>query len=471
MLRFAPSPTGDMHIGNLRAAIFNYIIARQNKEEFLIRIEDTDKVRNIEGKDKEILSLLNLFGLFWDRLVYQSDNFKYHNLIAQELIKKGKAFYCYASKEFLENKRQEAIEENKPFRYKDCWAEMQKDENPNPVIRLKSAEKDISFYDEVKGECKFDKFEIDSFVIIREDSIPTYNFACSIDDMLYNISFIIRGEDHTSNTPKQILIRQSLEYDSEIKHAHLPIILNKDGKKMSKRENESSVKWLLEQGFLPKAILNYLVLMGNKTPKEIFSLEEAIDFFSLSNISKSPVRFDIDQLRYINREHLKNLNEKEMALLLESSDLSIGALGKIYLEEASTLNEIRDRIKKILSPKNTEIKNIETKSTGSCEESCNAKSKNAESSKLDDKDAKDLAIYKDKISLLRKVILDLINANDNVINDFDSLKAKVMSETKLKGKDLFLPLRFLLTGAFGGPHLNILYPYLRFYLKDIIRGE
>lgn len=137
MLRFAPSPTGDMHIGNLRAAILNFIIAKQRGEKFLIRIEDTDKARNIDGADKEILAILNLFGLFWDKLVYQSDNFKIHNELAKQLIDKGEAFYCYATKEFLDKKREEALAQKKAFRYDDSWAEICKGENPNPAIRIK----------------------------------------------------------------------------------------------------------------------------------------------------------------------------------------------------------------------------------------------------------------------------------------------------------------------------------------------
>lgn len=432
MLRFAPSPTGDLHIGNLRAAILNYIIAKQTNDEFLIRIEDTDNARNINGKDKEILSILNLFGLLWDKLVYQSDNFKQHNIIANELIKKGKAFYCYCTKEFLALKKEEAIKNGKAFRYDDSWALQCKDTNPNPVIRLKGANCDISFFDEIKGECKFSKNEIDSFVIIREDGIPTYNFACSIDDMIYDISYIIRGEDHTSNTPKQILIRDSLGYLKEIKYAHLPIILNKDGKKMSKRDNESSVSWLLSQGFLPQAIINYLLSMGNKPKQEIFNLKDALTWFDIKTLSKSPVKFDINQLRHINREHLKALNLKDMTNLLESSDLSIGALAKIYLEEASTLNELRDKIALIFSKKD---------------------------------------ITSNDMKLIYDTLIKLIDEDSESLEDFNSLKAKLIELTKLNGKALFHPLRYLLTGANNGPLLNDIYIYLRFYLKEILRSE
>ena len=318
MLRFAPSPTGDMHIGNLRAAIFNYIIAKQTNQPFLIRIEDTDIARNIEGKDKEILSLLNLFGLLWDKLVYQSHNFSHHQKIAEYLIAKDKAFYCYCTKEFLDQKREEAKAQKRAFRYDESWAEIHKDSNPKPVVRLRGAREEIGFVDEIKGEISFNPNEIDSFVILKDDGIPTYNFACAIDDMLYDISFIVRGEDHVSNTPRQILVRKYLDYTKDIGYAHLPIILGESGSKMSKRDNASSV---------------------------------AIEWFDIKNIAKSPVKFDIKKLRFINREHLKMLNESELALLLSTKDPSIGGLAKLYLQEASTLNEIRDKIDSIFSPK------------------------------------------------------------------------------------------------------------------------
>ena len=431
MLRFAPSPTGDLHIGNLRAAILNYIIAKQTNQEFLIRIEDTDSARNIQGKDKEILGILNLFGLLWDRLVYQSENFKQHNIIANELIKANKAFYCYCTKEFLAAKKEEAIKEGRAFRYDDSWALLCKDVNNKPVIRLKGATDSISFFDEIKGECSFNQNEIDSFVIIRDDGVPTYNFACSIDDMIYDISYIIRGEDHTSNTPKQILIRNSLGYLKEIKHAHLPIILNKFGKKMSKRDNESSVNWLLEQGFLPQAIINYLLSMGNKPKEEIFTLKDAIAWFDIKTLSKSPVKFDIDQLRHINREHLKRLNIKDMANLLESQDLSIGALAKVYLEEASTLNELRDKISLIFSKKEISDENMK---------------------------------------LIKDSIMKLIDEDSKSLEDFNSFKSALIALTNLNGKALFHPLRYLLTGSYNGPLLNDIYIYLRFYLKEILRS-
>lgn len=438
MLRFAPSPTGDMHIGNLRAAIFNYIIAKQTNEPFLIRIEDTDIARNIQGKDKEILSLLNLFGLLWDKLVYQSENFEHHRKLADYLIQKNLAFYCYCSKDFLDAKREEFAASKKPFRYDESWANLQKDSNPKPVVRLRGAKESINFTDEIKGNLSFATNELDSFVILKEDGIPTYNFACAADDMLYDISFIVRGEDHVSNTPRQILIHQSLDYTKNLKYAHLPIILGESGSKMSKRDSASSVAWLLEQGFLPQAIINYLVSMGNKTPCEVFTLQECIEWFDIKNISKSPVKFDIKRLRFLNREHLKRLNEKDFALLLNSTDSAVGALGKLHLQEASTLNEIREKIDKIFSKKDID----------SSYEGQN---------------------FKPECKILYKELLELIKQNHSALNEYDSLKDELIKRTNLKGKSFFKPLRILLTGQSSGLELKDTYPYLRLFLKDIIQ--
>lgn len=440
MLRFAPSPTGDMHIGNLRAAIFNYIIAKQRDEKFLIRIEDTDLERNIQSKDKQILEILQTFGLFWDELVYQSDNFSRHRELAQRLINENKAFYCYCTEEFLEQKRQKAIDLKVAFRYDDSWANLQKDINPLPVVRLKGANVNINFTDEIKGRLEFGVSEIDSFVILRKDGVPTYNFACACDDMFYKISFIVRGEDHTSNTPKQILIQRALNYQMLPIYAHLPIVLGEDGKKMSKRDSASSVFWLLHQGFLPEAIINYLLSIGNKTPKEIFTLKQAIEWFDIKNITKSPVRFDIKRLRYINREHLKALDSSKITELLNIQDRCIGKIAKLYLEEASTLNEIREKTAKIFKPKNI-FQNYEGEDfSAECKE-------------------------------LFAVIFKMLEETHLALQDYESFKNEAISRCGLKGKRFFKPLRILLTGESQGLDLSVLYPHIRPYLKKIIRLE
>lgn len=436
MLRFAPSPTGDMHTGNLRAALFNYILSLQRKEKFLLRIEDTDTARNIEGKDKEILFLLTLFGIKWDSLVYQSENFPRHRQLTEYLITQGKAFYCYCTKDFLDKKREEAKAQKRAFRYDDTWAELQKDENPKPVVRLRGAKVAMKFEDKIKGILEFAPNEIDSFVILKEDGIPTYNFACAVDDMLYNVSFIVRGEDHVSNTPKQMLVYEGLDYKEAVEFAHLPILLNEEGKKMSKRDNASSVQWLLDEGFLPAAITNYLILMGNKTPCEVFTLNEAVEWFDITKIAKAPAKFDLDKLRFLNREHFKRLNEQDLAVLLGYKDASIGGLAKLYLQESSTLNELRDKIDRIFVKKSLIL----------------------ESS------------FKQEIEILQNALLELINQKDFSKEDFEVFKSLAMQKSKLKGKQFFKPLRLLLTGFEHGPELSDLFPYLRLYLEEILRS-
>ncbi|MFY4861221.1 glutamate--tRNA ligase, partial [Aliarcobacter butzleri] len=251
-----------------------------------------------------ILEILNLFSIEYKTVFYQSDNLKYHQKMALQLMTQKKAFACFCSDEKLEELREESIKKGIPFRY-DGFCENLSDEavlnvNAPFTVRLKKPDHNIKFTDLLKGDFDYAPFDIDSFIILRQDKTPTYNYACSVDDMLMDISIVIRGEDHVSNTPKQIHIRDSLGYTKEIKYVHLPIILNaQTGKKMSKRDDASSVKWLIEQGFLPSAIANYLVLMGNKTPSEIFTLEEAIEWFKIENISKSSAKFDIDKLRFI----------------------------------------------------------------------------------------------------------------------------------------------------------------------------
>lgn len=431
MLRFAPSPTGDMHIGNLRVAIFNYLVARQRNERFIVRIEDTDIQRNIEGKDKEILQILQTFGLIYDDVVYQSKNISFHQHFAYKLLDEGRAFACFCTEEELEKERQKAKEQKRAYRYSGkceniTLQEASKRGEPF-VVRLIKPSHAIGFDDIIKGHLEFAPNEVDSFVILRQDGRPTYNFACAIDDMLSDITLVIRGEDHLSNTPKQIHIRNQLGYPKEIAYAHLPIILNEEGKKMSKRDKASSVKWLLDEGFLPQAIANYLILLGNKTPKEIFTLKEAMKWFRLENISKAPAKFDMEKLRFINRAHLQRLLPKELASLL-GIDEKLGELAKLYLEEASTLNELKQKIDTIFNGQ------------------------------------RDFKEFEKEAFILKNII-----QNMELPSDFDSFKKALMNESGLKGKKFFKPLRLLLTGSEHGPEISELYTYLKDHIQRIVQ--
>ena len=432
MLRFAPSPTGDMHIGNLRVAVLNYIYSQKTHQPLTIRIEDTDKARNIEGKDREILEILALFGITYDQLMYQSDNLKRHQAMALQLLHLKRAFNCFCDETTLDAKREDAINTKQPYRY-DGACENLSDEvtidNPRPfTVRIKKPIAAIEFTDIIKGNRHFEPDDIDSFIILREDKHPTYNFACAVDDMLSDISIVIRGEDHMSNTPKQIAIRQALGYMKEIQYAHLPIILGDNGKKMSKRDNASSVKWLLSEGYLPSALINYLVLLGNNTPKEIFTVHEAIEFFELDKISKSPAKFDIDKLRFINREHLKMIDDLELSRYVGFADSDIGKVCKIYLEEASTTKELKAKIGAIFASKTA------------CGD------------------------YSEMVEHIRHALVHAPH-----LESFKALQSYVSEQTGLKGKDFFKSIRLLLTGAEHGPELGVLYPLLKNYLMEIIK--
>lgn len=286
----------------------------------------------------------------------------------------------------------------------------------------------ICFNDAIKGKLCFERENIDSFVILREDKTPTYNFACTIDDLLQGVRFVIRGEDHVSNTPKQLHIRESLGFTESIEFAHLPIILNDEGKKMSKRDDASSVKWLLEEGFLPSAIANYLILLGNKTPCEIFTMSEAIEWFELENISKSPARFDITKLRQLNREHIKMLDNAKLGAMVGYSGEDFGLLVKLFTEEGSTLNEIKPKIDAIFAKKES------------------------------------FGEFDKEVELIKEVI-----KTAPYFEEYNDFKNHISTQTSLKGKYLFKPLRIILSGAEHGPELEGLYRIIKNYIKEIAR--
>ena len=433
MLRFAPSPTGDMHIGNLRVALINHILSKQLNEELLIRIEDTDKKRNIEGKEKDILELLTLFSVNFTRVMHQSENIKYHSQMAMKLLLDKKAFNCFCSDEALEQDREKAKKEKLPYRYsgfcKNISDEAKFECNAPFTVRLKKPEHNIKFNDAIKGELEYKPFDVDSFILLRQDKTPMYNFACAIDDMLFDISTVVRGEDQLPNTPKQIHIRESLGYTKEIKYAHLPMILNMEtGKKMSKRDNASSVRWLVDQGYLPVAISNYIILLGYNPPTEIFTLEEAQEWFDLNKISKSSAKFDITKLKFINREHIKLMDELRLSKILGYADRDIGKLAKLYLEECDTINEIKLKLTTLF------------------------------------KDKKNLNGFENEFKLLKECVI-----NAPYIDDLDDFRKYITNKTGLTEEKLFIPLRYALTGSQNGPSLSDIYPLIKNYIGEIIQ--
>ncbi|MDF1881403.1 glutamate--tRNA ligase [Sulfurimonas sp. MAG313] len=432
MLRFAPSPTEDMHIGNLRLALFNYMLSVQKNDGLIIRIEDTDKERNIEGKDQEIIGLLDLFGIKYTNVIYQSDNVKHHRTMALSLLHEKIAFNCFCTPITLDAKKEQAKADNKPYYYDEVCLSLSPEQtidNESPfTVRLRKPNVNVDFTDAIKGKMSFSPTDIDSFIILRADKNPTYNYACAIDDMLADISMVIREDDHISNTPKQIAVRAALNYTKEIEYVHIPIILNDSGEKMNKDDDANSIKWLLEEGFLPEAIINYLILLGNKPPQEIFSLKEALEWFDLSKISKSPIRFDLDKLRFVNAQHLGLLDDIELSRYVGFADADIGKLAKLYLKEVSTTKELKSKIGAIFSDK-----------------------------KIPENFAQAAAIMKPLIQ------------NAPYFKDFDEFKSYLMKESGLKGEFFINPLRLLLTGASHGPEIVDMYPYLKNYILEIVK--
>ena len=423
MLRFATSPTGDMHIGTLRVAILNYLIAQQRQESFIIRIDDTDKERNIEGKDTEIMQILEKFALTHESVFHQSEHLHMHQTFAIKLLEEGKAFVCTCTVEQLEADSYSG----KCFDVDKTEHAKLKESGTPFVIRIKKPSEAIVHHDLIKGEITTAPDEVDSFVILRADGMPTENFASACDDMISGVDFILRGEKQHANTAKQIHIKKQLGFDQETIYAHLPNLVNTSGQIMLAEEDTSLVKWLFGEGFIPDAIINYLLLLGNsKAAEEIFTLPEAIAWFNIEEISKSETIFDIDKLRFINAEHLKRMDDKQLSTLFGFADADIGKLAKLYLEEASTIKELIAKIKPIFAPKDVEGKGSEQ---------------------------------------MRQ--LETLVQNAPMINDFDAFKSYMMKESGLKDENLLKPLRQLLTGAQYGPELSDIYPLIKPYLLEI----
>ena len=309
--RFAPSPTGYLHIGGVRTALFAYLWAKNINGEFRLRIEDTDLERSTPQSIKAILDGMDWLGLQSDKeVVYQTQNFARYETIIQQLLAKNKAYYCECSKQRLDILREELMQKGQKPKYDGKCRDKKLSSG---VVRFKNPTTgDVVFTDKVKGEIVVSNSEIDDLIIRRSDNSPTYNLAVVVDDYDMAINMVIRGDDHINNTPRQINLYKALNWKIP-EFAHLPMILGDDGARLSKRHGSISVMQYKEDGFLPSAMLNYLVRLGwSYGDKEIFSFNEMKELFSLKNISKSPARFDMEKLLWINSEHIKNSSANEI---------------------------------------------------------------------------------------------------------------------------------------------------------------
>lgn len=323
-VRFAPSPTGDLHIGGARTALFNYLFAKHNSGKFLLRIEDTDFERSTTQAVNAIFEGLNWLGIIADEnVIYQSKNQQRHQEIAHKLLENDKAYLCYTSAQELEEMRIQAQNKGEIFRFQSPWRHksMSQQSSIKPVIRLKSPQDGYTkINDLVQGEISVANCEIDDLVMLRSDGTPTYMLAVVVDDHDMQISHIIRGDDHLTNAFRQKIIYESMQWQVP-EFAHIPLIHGADGSKMSKRHGATSVIEYKNLGYLPQSLRNYLLRLGwSNGDDEIISDEMAIKLFNLKNIGKSPSRFDFAKLNHINKFYLKNSNNETLLELITSSN-------------------------------------------------------------------------------------------------------------------------------------------------------
>jgi glutamyl-tRNA synthetase len=304
--RFAPSPTGTLHIGGVRTALFNYVYAKKMNGLFLVRIEDTDRERSTKEFEKNILDSLNLIGLSPDlEPINQSNRTEIYTQAAQKLFDEGKAYYCNCTKERLEEMRAEQQANGKKPQYDGKCRGLNLSKSNNTVLRLKTPTSgQVVMKDFVRGEISFNNEELDDLIILRSDGTPTYHLCNVVDDFEQNVTTVIRGEDHISNTPRQIHIQKALGYP-ELEYAHLPLVLGADKKRLSKRHAATSLEEYKNEGYLDSAILNTLARLGwSKGDKEVFYLEDLIRDFEITEIQKAGAIFDKTKLDWLNSQHL-----------------------------------------------------------------------------------------------------------------------------------------------------------------------
>lgn len=352
--RFAPSPTGYLHIGGARTALFAWLFARKNKGEFILRIEDTDLDRSTKESIDGILEGINWLGLSSDKKpIFQSERIQRYNEVLDILLKNKLAYYCNCDQERLRSLREEQLAQKVKPKYDNHCRDRGLTHSEETVIRFCNPLTGVvTFEDLVFGNIGISNEELDDLVLLRTDGMPTYNFAAAIDDYDMNITHVIRGDDHINNTPKQINILQALDF-SIPKFAHLPMILNESGKRMSKRHDAVNVISYRDEGFLPEAMLNYLVRLGwSYGDQEIFSVDEMINLFSLSDVNKSPAVFSKTKLLWFNKNYIQKFEKinylDTLKTTLEKLDanISIGpSLDKIlpiFAKRSETLIELAE---------------------------------------------------------------------------------------------------------------------------------
>ncbi len=319
--RFAPSPTGYLHIGGARTALFSWAYARKHGGKFILRVEDTDLERSTQQSVQAILDGMHWLGLECDEgPFYQMQRIERYQAVAEQLVNEGKAYRCYCTKEELDQMREAQRARGDKPRYDGRWRDSlaKPPAGLKPVIRFKNPEaSEVVWMDQVKGPISISNGELDDLVLLRGDGVPTYNFGVVIDDLDMNITHVIRGDDHVNNTPRQINIYKALGATLP-KFGHVPMILGHDGERLSKRHGAVSVMQYRDDGFLPEALVNYLARLGwSHGDNEKFSRDQLVEWFDLAHVSKSPARFDPDKLLWLNQQYMREAETPRLADLVQ----------------------------------------------------------------------------------------------------------------------------------------------------------
>lgn len=447
-VRIAPSPTGALHVGGVHIALYNYLFAKKHKGKFLLRIEDTDKKRSKEEFIFSIIEGLKWLGLDYDeKICKQSERFSIYLKYANKLLEEGKAYYCYCTKQELLSQKEEAIKNKKPWKYnRRCYKLTKKDKeklkNRKKAIRFLIPDGEVSFTDLLHGKLTKHNKELEDFVIIKSDLSPSYNFACAIDDYEFKITHIIRGEDHITNTFKQILIYKTMNW-SLPKFVHLPMILGEDRSKLSKRHGALSLLEYKQEGFLKETMINFLALLG-WTPiegREFYSLEELIELFSLEKLSKRPSIFDVKKLEWMNGEYINRLSDEE--ILKRICEIMKIDTKKEYL--LKVIHLLKPRMKKL-----TQIEELGDYFFHPPKE-------------YDKNGIEKHFSEKQTLNWLEKVNEELAKLQTFTSIQIESTVRKVAEKLEIKAAKIIHPIRIAITGKTVGPSL--------FHLMEVVGKE
>lgn len=458
-VRYAPSPTGHLHIGNARTALFNYLFARNKGGKFIIRIEDTDKKRNIEGGEESQLKYLKWLGIDWDESVdvggeygpyRQSERNDIYKKYYTELLEKELAYKCYCTEEEIEAEREEQLKNNETPKYSEKCRHLTKEdqvkleaEGREPSIRIKVPENVVyEFEDMVKGSVSFDSETIGDYVIIKKDGTPTYNFAVAIDDHLMKISHVLRGDDHITNTPKQLMVYDAFGWERPI-FGHMTLIVNESRKKLSKRD-ESIIQFIEqyeELGYLPDALFNFITLLGwsPEGEEELFSKDEFINIFDAARLSKSPALFDQQKLAWMNNQYIKKTELSKVVELATPHLVKAGLINKQSTEEEKIWVENLVDLYQDQMSYGAEIVEL-SKLFFSDEISYEG-------------EAKEVLAGEQVATVIQSFREELLNMDEWNADNIKAAIKKVQKATGQKGKNLFMPIRVAATGQTHGPDL------------------